>query len=68
MNATRYIHRFHVIDEYIATFIGTDEQVNLNLLKLRSSVDSSVNQRIYTMFIGLEGIFVGSDRRMNPCL
>jgi hypothetical protein len=73
-NAIGYIHRFHVTDEYIVTFIGNDEQVDLNSSELRSSVDSSVNQQIYTMFvglegifIGLEGIFVGSNRRLNLC-
>jgi hypothetical protein len=25
MNVTRYIHWFYIIDEYIVTFIGTDE-------------------------------------------
>jgi hypothetical protein len=25
MNVTRYIRRFHVTDEYIVTFVGTDE-------------------------------------------
>jgi hypothetical protein len=25
MNVTRYIRRFHITDEYIVTFVGTDE-------------------------------------------
>jgi hypothetical protein len=44
MNATRYIRRFHITDEYIVTFVRTDEQVDLNWSELRSSVDSSVNR------------------------
>jgi hypothetical protein len=43
-NATGYIHRFHITDEYIVTFVGNDEQVDLNSSELRSSVDLSVNQ------------------------
>jgi hypothetical protein len=44
MNTIRYIRRFHVTDKYIVTFIGTYEQVDLNLLELRLSIDSSVNR------------------------
>jgi hypothetical protein len=44
MDVIGYIRRFHVTDEYIVTFIGTDEYLDLNLLKLYSSVDSSVNK------------------------
>jgi hypothetical protein len=61
MNATGYIHRFHATDKYIVTFVGTNEQVDLNSSHLHSLVDLLVNRRICTMFIGLEGIFVGSD-------
>jgi hypothetical protein len=65
MNTIRYIRRFHVTDKYIVTFIGTYEQVDLNLLELRSSIDSSVNRWIYSMFVYLEDKFV--DRRINLC-
>jgi hypothetical protein len=51
-----------VTDEYIVTFVGTDEQVDLNSSELHSSIDSSVNQQIYTMFVGLECIFISFDR------
>jgi hypothetical protein len=62
MNITGYIRRFHVTDEYIVTFVGTNEQVNLNSSELCSSVDSSVNQRIYSTFVGLEDKFIGFNR------
>jgi hypothetical protein len=38
-NITGYIHQFHITDEYIVTFVGTDEQVNLNSLELRMSIN-----------------------------
>jgi hypothetical protein len=43
-NTTGYIRQFHITDEYIVTFVGTDEQVDLKWSELRSSVDSSVNR------------------------
>jgi hypothetical protein len=68
MNITGYIRRFHVTDKYIVIFIGTDEQVDLNLSELCSSVNSSVNQWIYSNFLGLEDKFIGFNGRMNPDL
>jgi hypothetical protein len=61
MNTTGYIHWFHITDEYIVTFISTDEQVDLNLSKLHSSVVLLVNRQICITFVGLEGKFIGFD-------
>jgi hypothetical protein len=64
MNITKYIRRLHRTNEYIIIFAGTDERVQISSSELRSSV----NRRIYPMFVGLEGKFVGFDRRINPVL
>jgi hypothetical protein len=51
MIVTGYIHRFHVTDEYIVTLVGTQFKF--------VGVYSSIHRRIYDIFIGLEGKFIG---------
>jgi hypothetical protein len=62
MNILAYIDRFHITDEYILIFLGTEEYKELYSATLRSLVISSVNRGIYSIFLGFIGIFVGCNR------
>jgi hypothetical protein len=62
MNILAYIRRFHITDEYIHIFLGTKEYKELYSSVLRSSVISSVNQGIYSIFLSSIAIFINCNR------
>jgi hypothetical protein len=60
----QYIHRFHITDKYTPIFLGTNEHKELYSSVLCSSMISSVNRGIYSIFLSSTAIFIGCNWQM----